>query len=88
MDENTWRLSQVIMWIVGTQTVVLGGILAFIWNNLSKRVDHLENKMENKFDGLSHQISDVDKRLYAVETMLHLKDCCMLKDDRKLSKAE
>lgn len=77
MDENTWRFAQLIMWIIGAQTAFLSAVMGFVWNNLSKRMEKIEEK-----------ISDIDKRVFAIETMLHMKDCCMLKEDRFLKKID
>lgn len=41
MDENTWRFAQLMVWLIGLQTVILIACLGFIWNNLSKRLDEL-----------------------------------------------
>lgn len=84
MDENMWRFTQVIMWIIGIQTGVLGGIFLFLWNNLSKRIDD----QGKKIDDIILKISDMDKRLYGIETVLHMKDCCVLKQDQNFKKAE
>lgn len=35
MDENTWRLAQMLMWFLGIQTLVLGSILGIIWGSIS-----------------------------------------------------
>lgn len=62
MDENTWRLAQIMMWAIGIQTGVLGGIFLFMWNNLSKRIDDLsKTQME-----MNTKISEMDKRLYGI----------------------
>ena len=74
MDENTWRATQLLIWIAGLQTAFLGAILGIIWTKLSKVDD---------------KITDIDKRVFAIETMMHMKDCCMLKDERSsLKKVE
>lgn len=51
-----------------------------IWHRLGKIDDPL-NKMDEK-------INSIDKRLVAIETLLHMKECCVLKDDRIKQKAE
>jgi len=76
MDENTWRLVQCIMWLLGIQTTILMGSLGFIWSNLSKRMDKSDVKQD-----------DLDKRLVAIETILHMKECCMLKEEKNHKKA-
>lgn len=84
MDENTWRLAQIMMWVIGIQTGVLGGLFLFMWNNLSKRIDD-QSKIMNE---MNTKIGEIDKRLYGIETVLHMKDCCVLKQDQALKKAE
>ncbi len=84
MDENMWRLTQIVMWIVALQTGVLGGIFLFLWNNLSKRIDDQSKTLGE----MNTKIGDIDKRLYGIETVLHMKDCCVLKQDQNLKKAE
>lgn len=84
MDENTWRLAQIMMWVIGIQTTVLGTVFLFLWNNLSKKIDELSKKMEE----MNLKISEIDKRLYGIETVLHMKDCCILKQDQHLKKVE
>ena len=55
---------------------------------LSDRIDKLDTKLSDRIDKLDVKVTDIDKRLFGVETLLHMKDCCMLKDDRQLKKAE
>jgi hypothetical protein len=37
---------------------------------------------------LRKDMHSIDKRLISIETMLHIKDCCMLKDSRLQEKAD
>lgn len=80
MDENTWRFAQLMMWLVGIQTALFTAILGVIWSKL--------NRMEDRMIKTDEKITDIDKRVFAVETMLHMKDCCMLKEDQRHKKAE
>lgn len=71
----------------------LGILFAFGWyfyNRLDMKFedkfDKLEvkiEKLENKIDAIDRRVQDVDKRLFVVETLLHMKECCMLKNDAK-----
>lgn len=117
MDENTWKLAQIGMWVIGIQTTILGGIFIFLWSNLngkindvfrelSKRIDDLSikvdrneakfnAKLDTKLDPILESINDLDKRLneldkrlYGIEAVLHMKECCVLKQDQQLKKAE
>lgn len=142
MDENTWRCLQIVMWAIGLQSTLLGGIFIFFWNNLSKRIDEVStnlkkeitssseelrkemnasstdlkkemnalsvelkkdindlstkidkvdariDKVETRLESLQHSFNELDKRVYGIETVLHMKDCCVLKQDQNLKKAE
>lgn len=37
---------------------------------------------------MKRDIHELDKRLYGIETMLHMKDCCILKSEQHIKKAE
>lgn len=58
--------------MIGGFTVVFGTFLL-----LFKKIDKLDDKVNN-----------IDKSLIEIKTVLHMKDCCMLKDDRVKQKAE
>ena len=99
MDENLWKISQILMWIVGIQTTVIIATLGTIYAALSKkseklderlsgRIDKLDDKLCSRIEKLEEKVINIDKRFFAIETMLHMKDCCMLKDDRPNKKAE
>lgn len=73
MDENTWRFAQLMMWLIGGQTAFLAAILGILWARINK---------------IDEKITDIDKRVFSMETMMHMKDCCMLKNDSHLKKVE
>lgn len=63
-------------------------IAAMLWF-LNSRMDKKFDKIDGRFDRLEEKVNDIDKRVFAIETMLHMKDCCMLKDERQqLKKVE
>ena len=91
MDENTWRFAQLMMWFMGLQTVVIMAALGFMWSHLNKKFDLIDQKFDKlhlRLEKIEEKITDIDKRVFAIETMLHMKDCCMLKDERQLKRAE
>lgn len=113
MDETSWKIVQIGMWVIGGQTAILGFLFLFIWNNFSKKIEEqgiflktlfdkvdrneakLNAKLDSKFDPLLHsineldkRINELDKRLYGIETVLHMKDCCILKQDQNLKQAQ
>lgn len=85
MDENTWHFAQFIMWAIGIQTTILLAILGGIWSsilNLNKKYEKLDEKLTGTEKRLDERITGVEKRLIAIETILHMKDCYLLKDER------
>lgn len=55
---------------------------------LSERIDKIDEKFTFKIDKIESKIIEVDRRIFTIETMLHMRDCCMLKDDRQSKKVE
>jgi hypothetical protein len=76
-----------ILWIVSGGF----GLMIVMWHSLNGRIDKTDlrmEKMNEKFDALVEKTSEIDKRLYGIETVLHMKECCVLKQDQGLKKAE
>lgn len=79
MEENTWRLFQCMMWLIGTQTVVLGAIFGYILTRIT-RIETLIDHTNSKLDAL-------DRRMVAIETVLKMKECCQLSNTKEQKKA-
>lgn len=119
MDENTWRLAQIGMWLIGLQTTIIIAIFGAMWASFNRKFDLIDKKFEQierrfeqverrfeqvekrfekmearfdkidaRFEKIEITINDIDKRVFAIETMFHMKDCCVLKSDSQLKKAE
>lgn len=63
----------ILLWVMGGGFAIIFSILMLIYNEL---------KQSRK------DMHEIDKRLYGIETVLHMKDCCVLNKDQKLKKAE
>jgi hypothetical protein len=59
------------------QLVAIGGIVWFFASGIHAKIDKLDEK-----------VNQIDKRLVAVETLLSVKGCCVLKDTENVKKAE
>lgn len=57
-------------------------------NSLSKRIDDVNNSLSTRIEKLDEKLTDVDRRLCRLEGAFASKDCCMIKDERHLKKAE
>ncbi len=55
---------------------------------LSHKIDKLDEKLSQKIDKLDEKLTDVDRRLCRLEGAFASKDCCMIKEDRQIRKAE
>jgi len=75
-------------------TVLMGGItlnivlLGFLWTNLNNRIDKSEASLCMRLDKLDEKLTDVDRCLCRIEGAMSSKDCCVLKDERLLKRAE
>ncbi len=77
MNENIWRLAQFIMWAIGIQTGVIITTLGFLWAHMNKKFDTIENR-----------VNRIESDMIEVKTILKFKECCMIKDERHIKKAE
>ena len=84
MNENMWQLAQIMMWGFGIQITIMIGFFSFMWNNMNKRFD----KMEERLDKMDARLSKLEFDMVEVKTILRMKECCMIQDERQLKKAE
>lgn len=66
------------------QLIGMAIIMWFFYSRLETKIEKVEMKIEK----LDLKINDIDKRVFAIETMLHMKDCCMLKDEKQIKKVD
>ena len=99
MDENTWRIVQIGMWLLGIQTTIILAVLGAFYSNMSKKVEKLEEKLTkvngdsssllaSKIDKLDEKITDIDRRVCRIEGAFQNKECCMIKDSSQMKKVE
>ncbi len=62
----------ILLWIVGGGFTLNFGLMLLMWQSIGK---------------IDDKLNSVDKRLVAVETLLHMKECCMLKEEKQHKKA-
>ena len=81
----------ILLWVMG------GGfaLMLAMWNNIHNSISGSESRLTKriddqgkKIDEVNTKVAELDKRLYGIETVLHMKDCCVLKQDQNLKKAE
>jgi hypothetical protein len=57
-------------------------------SNEGNRLDQKISTLEIRMDRFEEKLTDIDRRLCRMEGAFSSKDCCMLKDERQLKKAE
>jgi septal ring factor EnvC (AmiA/AmiB activator) len=53
-----------------------------------EKIDQRFDKVYNEFDKLKVEIGSLKNDMIEVKTVLRLKECCMINDDRQIKKAE
>lgn len=70
----------VVDFIKGFDVQTLIGVGALLWI--------LINPVKKEMKSLADKVEDIDRRLCRIEGALTAKDCCMLKDEKQVKKAE
>jgi len=58
------------------------------FDQMEKKNDERFDKLEKKLEKMDEKLLDLDRRLCRLEGAFSSKDCCMIKDDSRLKKAE
>jgi hypothetical protein len=80
--------------IIGTGLAIVSLIYSIIRNfrkDLAERFDKIDDrfdKIDNRFDKLNDDLKELRTGLNRMEGAFYSKDCCMLKHDHKIDKAE
>ncbi len=56
--------------------------------NLTNRIESVNTNLSNRIEKVDEKVTDVDRRLCRLEGAFSAKDCCMIKEDRHIKKAE
>jgi len=56
--------------------------------SLSAKTETVSSTLSAKIDKLDEKVTDIDRRLCRLEGAFASKDCCMIKDERPMKKAE
>jgi len=68
--------------------ICIAGMFWFFYSRLGVKIDKVETKLEKKIDQLDEKVTDIDRRLCRLEGAFSAKECCMIKEDQNLKKAE
>ena len=87
-----------MLWIMNAGFGITFSLMFLMWNHFNKKFEQIDQrfekvyqrfeKIDQRLERIEDKINALDKRLVAVETMMHMKDGCMIKDDRFKQKAE
>jgi len=79
---------QVLMTIILTGSGLQFGLMLIMWNGLNAKIDKIEGTLNYRIDKVDEKLTDIDRRLCRLEGAFSSKDCCMIKDDSKIRRAE
>ena len=74
----------IIIWILGTGFTFVFGLMCLMWSGLNKRFD----RVDQRIDKLDEKLTDVDRRVCRMEGAFSNQECCVIKSDSQLKKAE
>lgn len=58
------------------------------FEKLDQKIDKVREDLSAEIKDIHREVKDIDRRLCRIEGSLATKDCCVLKEDRYLKKAE
>lgn len=67
--------------------LIIGGFWMF-YNRLDKKIERLDERLGGKIDKLETRMTALEHDMVEVKTILRFKECCMIKDDSQVKKAE
>lgn len=98
LDIVLWALGTGFAFIFGLMAIMWHSLNARIDKSdkeFSSRFDKMDkdfssrlDRTDQKIDKLDEKVTDIDRRLCRLEGAFSSKDCCMIKDDRQMKKAE
>lgn len=60
-------------------------------NDMDRRFEKIDNrfeKMDGRFDKMETRVGRLEMEMVEIKTILRLKECCMIHDERQIKKAE
>jgi len=73
--------------IIGTGITIVAFIYGFL-RNFKKDIQAQFERIDKKMDKFDEKLTDIDRRLCRLEGAFSSRDCCILKEDKQVKKAE
>ena len=80
-----------INWFLAGGFSVLFTLILILWNSMNsgfEKVDKKFDKVYEKFDQIDNDIKELRTSINRMEGAFYNKECCMIKNDQDLKKAE
>lgn len=75
--DQTSNILNLLLWAVGLGFTFNFGLMLTMWAHFNKRFDSIEDRL-----------TKLEYDMIEVKTVLRLKECCMIKDERQMKKVE
>lgn len=63
MDENIWKLAQIVMWLVGIQTAIIIAVITTMWASMNRKFDKVDQRFDKLEEKLTKKIDEGDSKL-------------------------
>ncbi len=63
MDENTWRIAQVGMWLFGLQAALVLSAIGAAYRGMATKVDKLDNKLTKAVEHSHEKLEKMEAKL-------------------------
>jgi hypothetical protein len=84
----------IILWVLSGGF----GLMLIMWHSLNSRMDKLDSRMDkldsrmdkidSKMDKQDGRMTKIEHDLIEIKTILRMKECCMIQDEKQMKKAE
>jgi hypothetical protein len=68
--------------------LAIGAMIYFTYSRLCNKIEKSHDSLSVRIDNLQETVTDIDRRVCRIEGALQSKDCCILKSESTIKKAE
>jgi uncharacterized protein YdcH (DUF465 family) len=80
-----------VLWMMGAGFAIMFSLTLIMWNYMNSMFEKMDarfEKLEVKIEKLDDKIKNLERDMIEVKTILRMKECCMIQDERHMKKAE
>lgn len=81
----------IVLWILSGGFTLIFSLMVIMWHSINSRMDKIDSrmdKMDSRMDKQDGKMTQIEHDLIEIKTILRMKECCMIQDERHMKKAE